>query len=521
MSALIKTPQQDHETRAAQARDDAAAAWRLAGGAGARHVRCTRDGDVTTLDERVRLDAHPAELVGEGENKRAVFARPRLSLDGDLELVVDETLSRRLSTCEDFQLSDLALSQLDRLAPRLRALAVTGLKGVRVGADGLARRRDVQDDAAMTGRLVRKHGTDDPRRLRTVLFLSPEATRTVSRLAAADDMMDLFVGAELIAQAKEFQRVEHRKPYFREFFPMRNLAAPGAKAYTTQYFDRKGRAEHTANFRGRAPTVSIMREEKLRPLVWLRAGMLWSWLQLQEWAQAKSNGAPLPDFVAEQRDAAREALLELENLDLVFGNANLEILGLLSPGNLIPTPAAEDNYEDQPTNEAVVQLLLKGAKAIVSTESDAVPEVIALGTRDYLYVTTTTYDAANSNGESIAEVALRRGKDLGVKAIVRMPELGPSQEVKDYLQSLGYADPELTLYSGGMFDAGENAQLAVQLTISRNAKKIRGVTGQDFMQLPPNKTDSETSVQVCMSTGGVEVLHPKAAHRQPIKDPQP
>ena len=268
-----------------------------------------------------------------------------------------------------------------------------------------------------------------------------------------------------------------------------------------------------------APTVTMVREEKLRPLVWIRAGMVWSWLEIQEWAQARSNGAPLPDFVAEQRDGAREATFEVENLDLVFGNPSLNLLGILSADNQIPTPAAEDNYANQVTPEAAVQLLLKGAKAIIATESDAVPEVIMLGTRDYLYVTTTTYDSANSNGESIAEVALRRGKDLGVKAIVRMPELGYSQEVHDYLEALGYAGDELDLYSGGMFDSGENDQLAVQLTISRNAKKLRGVTGQDFMQLPPDKTSTETHVQVCLSTGGVEVLHPMSAHRQPIKDP--
>ena len=498
-------------------RSSVAHAWNTVGAGGSSLIRCTGDGDVTTLDKRVRLDAVPGQVLAYDERNRPVHVRPRLTLDGDsLELVYDQSRSQRLSTVGDFTFSGEALAQLSRLSPKLQALATSGTRGLKIGADG---RDNSIADAQRTGLLVRKYGIHDQKLLRTALMLMPEAVRTVSRLAAADEMTDLFLGAELVAMATDFQRVEHRKPYFREFFAMRNLAAPGAKAYTTQFFDRKGRAEHTANFRGRAPTVTMVREEKMRPLVWIRAGMTWTWLELQEWAQARSNGAPLPDFVGEQRDGAREAALEVENLDLVFGNPTLQIQGILSADNGIPTPAAANNYADQATTEDAVQLLLVGAKAIVATESDAVPEIIMLGTRDYIYVTTTRYDASNSAKETIADVALASGKGLGVKAIVRMPELGYSADVEAYLATLGYSGAELQLYSGGMFNVAEDDQLAVQLTISRNPKKIRGVTGQDFMQLPPDKTSTETHVQVCLSTGGVEVLHPMSAHRQPIKDP--
>jgi hypothetical protein len=98
-----------------ESRSDVAAAWNSVG-SGSSLIRCTGDGDVTTLDKRVRLDAVPGQVLAFDERGRPVQVRPRLTLDGDtLELVYDQARSQRMSTANDFAFGSDALAQLDRL----------------------------------------------------------------------------------------------------------------------------------------------------------------------------------------------------------------------------------------------------------------------------------------------------------------------------------------------------------------------------------------------------------------------
>lgn len=493
-------------------RSDAAAAWRAVGSSSARHtmIRASEDGrDFVGL---IHEDAAPGTICYD-EHKRPVMSRPRVSLDDALELVTDPSRSARHYACDDAPLGDRARDQLRDMR---RSLAVLDPRKFSVSASADARgvARSPFSDATVARDIVKRYGVDNLPRLQQLVGLAPELARTVSRLAAADDMTDLFIGSELIVGAPDIIRVEHRRPYARELLPMRSLNAPGALAYESQSFDRRGKAEHTTNFRGRAPTATVSRAVKIRPLVWLRAGMSWSWMEIQQWMQARSNGAPLPDFVREQQDAAREATLELENIDLLFGNETFEIQGLLSAANGIPglSEAATTNLVNLADGEARVAAILAGAKTVFETELEE-PEFVAMGTRDYVYASTTAYDSSNPNGETVLEVALKRGKLLGVKAIVRIPELGYSAEVKTYLQGLGYDSATAEKYAGGV------GALAVIATLTRNPRKMRGIIGQDLMQLPPDRTSTETSVQVCMSTGGVEVLVPRAMYIRKMANP--
>ena len=108
-------------------RSPVAHAWNTVGAGGSSLIRCTGDGDVTTLDKRVRLDAVPGQVLAFDERNRPVQVRPRLTLDGDsLELVYDQSRSQRLSTVGDFTFSSDALAQLARLSPKLQVLATSG-----------------------------------------------------------------------------------------------------------------------------------------------------------------------------------------------------------------------------------------------------------------------------------------------------------------------------------------------------------------------------------------------------------
>jgi hypothetical protein len=457
---------------------------------------------------RVGVDAKPGTVCYDDRDS-PVLTRKRYEMDpSTFELKLVETKSRRYDPVDDVNFNSAAQAQFRELRRGLRTLTRAGLpKFLRDGGEGT-----VAMDATITKAIVTKYGTEDLIRLRRALFMSEAAAKTVSRFAAVDAMDDLFLAGELVIQSPDIVELEKRRPFIRELIPMRNLNALGATSYEISTIEKSGRAEFVSNLGGRAPTATIKRKSMRRPLYLMRSGMMWDLMDLERWKQARSSGAPLPDFVSEQRDAAREALLELESYTLLFGHDDLDIIGLLDSKNGIPQPAAISNFADAASGEEAVQKLLTGANAIFSTNKE-IPELIGLGTRDYLYVTQTAYEPTSGDGRSIAQVALDRGKDLGLKAIVRVPEFGRNEEVKTYLIEVGYDDTTAEKYAGGV--GGKD----VMVTWSKNQAKLRGVTGIDLRQLPPDRTSTETSVQMIMSTGGVEVRFPKAAHIQKINAP--
>lgn len=469
--------------------------------------------------ERTYLDSHPGSIVGSDGSDNKIRARARLGFDmARLDLVADGRRSQRVSPL-DMQMHKDGFYQLAEFVPLLRA------RNKDLGLDS-------NDETALAGKIVERYGSD-PRRLWKVGSHSAPFLRTLSKAIAGrtissgllgqDAWSELFIASELTMQLPELVEIEKRTPSARDFFPMRFLNAPGAKDYEFRTLDRRARAEHTATFEGDAPTAAVTSTPIKRPLVWMWSGLSFSWLDLEEWKMARSNGSPLPDIVALQTRTAREALLELENIDLFFGFnvvKGASVLGLLTQNGGasaqgIPQPAAVANFADETDSEVAVQRLLIGVKAIYQAQRGRRdPIVIALSTRDYLAVTSASYKDATSKGEkSIAQVALDRGKAMGLQAIVEIPELGYEAEVKTYLEGIGYSSALATKFAGGI--GGK----AVMLTMARSPDNCRGIVGQDVMQFPPDKTSTLTKIKIASSTGGLEVKQPKALHLQIINDP--
>lgn len=455
--------------------------------------------------ERAYLDVAPGSVVGY-DARGGVAPRARMELDErTLDLVTHGQRSQRVSP-RDVGMNSTALAQLHMAVPLFAGDAR------RYGIDnGSEAARDLEITRAVVGR----YGSDVSR-LWTVGSHSAAFLRTVSRVAAhgGDAFNNLFVNSELTVMLPDLVEIEKLMPSARDVFPMRMLNAPGAVDYEFRALDRRARAEHTATFAGDAPTAAVTSTPIRRPLRWMRSGVKFSWIDIEQWKQARANGSPLPDIVALQTRTAREALLELENIDLFFGNTDLDITGLLSGNQGINTPNAVANFKNAADPEAAVQALLAGAKRVF-TDRFRRDIVIGLGTRDYLYVTTATYLDANgsSAGKSIAAIALERGKDMGVTAILHIPELGFEAGVETYLLGLGYSAALAEKYAGGL--AGK----AVMLTMARSPEHARGIVGQDLMQFPPDTTSTETKIQMAMSTGGLEVRQPKALDIQPLNDP--
>jgi hypothetical protein len=485
-------------------RSAAAAAWRNQSADPDRDTALREF--VGTLGERVGIDAAPGISITNGPNG-PIFPRARLGLDENFAIVADRARSQRISPA-DVQPGPLAMLGLHALVPRLVN-----------GADARDLPVDAQREFHITRKLIDRVGVDNLDRLWEAGSLHSAFVRTVSRVAASrstglDSFAQLFLHSELTLGLKDLVEVEKRLPSARDVFPMRFLNAPGAKDYEFRKIDRRGRAEHTATFEGDAPTASITSEPVRRPLVWMRSGLLYSWQDVEQWKQARANGSAVPDVVKLQQQTAREVLLELENIDLFFGNNNLKITGLFSGNQAINTPAAVANFKNAATSEAAVQLLLSGVQRVFQGRFKG-PIRVLLGTRDYAYCSSATYvDGSNGSiGKSLLQVALERGKALGLEAFVHVPEVAYEAEVKTYLLDLSYSDAQATKYAGGLGGKATMVTMVASPTITQ------GVVGQDLMQFPPDITSTLTKIQMAASTGGLEVRQPKGLDIQIINDP--
>ena len=479
-------------------RDEASAAW--------DRVKT----DHATV-ERHYTDARPGEITGYDERGKKLESRTRLSFDSKtLDLVTDPKRAQRVSP-RDIQMASIGYGQLAMISRRIA-------KGDRTL--GLDSGGEAQLSKALAGKYA-----DDPARLWRVGSHSPAFLRTLSKAAATADIgMDalssVFIASELTLMLPELVEVEKRLPSMRDFFPVKFLNTPGAKDYEFRTLDKRGRAVHTATFEGKAPRGIMSSSAIRRPLIWAWSGIEFSWLDLEEMKMARSAGSPLPDLVSTQTQVARESLLDLENLDVFFGSGtgDAKILGLLSQtaantsAQGIPQGTAIANLADAATPEAAVQQLLIGVKAIYN-ERYRGDVVIALGTRDFVYIGSNTYGSADTEGPSIYDVALKRGAPFGLKAIVELPELGYEAEVGTYLASIGYKAPLTTTYAGGI--GGK----AVMLTAIKNPEYHRAIVGQDLMQLPPDIASGVTSIPFISSNGGLEVKQPKSMHLQIFNDP--
>lgn len=466
--------------------------------------------------DRIYVDATPGALGAYDKSGSALKARSRLGFDSKTyDLIADHRRAQRISPSDIGRLNELGQMQLHTLTQRLAA------NGSKLGLDS-------GDDSQLTKALLERYGSD-PARLWRVGSHVPAFLRTISRAAAladqgqggigADSMTGVFIGSELTLQLPELVEIEKRKPSARDFFPIKFLNTPGAKDYEFRKLDRKARAEHTATFEGKAPRVTFTSEPIKRPLIWAWSGLSFSWLDVEEWKLARANGSPIPEIVGLQSETAREALLDLESIDLFFGSGSgpAAVLGLLSQSGGasaqgIPQPTAIANFADAADAEEAVQALLTGVRAIKQARYRG-DIVIALGTRDFIYITSNTYDANDTVGTSIYDVALARGKALGLSAIVELPELGYEAEVATYLADIGYKAPLTTTYAGGI--GGK----AVMLTAVRDPNYHRGIVGQDLMALPPDKTSTSTSIAYVAQNGGLEVKQPLSMHLQIVNDP--
>lgn len=338
-----------------------------------------------------------------------------------------------------------------------------------------------------------RHGVDDP--------LAVEALMP----ADATDAPGLYVHMELVLQLPELIEQSRVPTTATKLLPMHNFNAPGATDYEYKVTKKRGRAEFTAEFHGRAPDSGRDVLPIRRPLVWMWSGASWSWLDIKHAAQARANGSRLPGLESDMLKIAAENCYILEDLTLHFGQADLGLHGILSPSALTGiqhTPAAKNLSDPNITADEMLTILKDAENRIFLTRFETA-DTIALGTSDFAAVHRKELSLENGSNITVAKHFIKNVA-MHIKQIVWSPMLDYVPEVQAELIEQGYSVAEAQKYAGGI------NQLPAMLTYRRDPNVLRGIRGVDLQVMPSEQESLRWYTPVLHKTGGLEVKRPRA-----------
>lgn len=320
----------------------------------------------------------------------------------------------------------------------------------------------------------------------------------------AMDAPGLYVHLDLVLQLPDLVEKSRVPTTARALLPFHNFNAPGATDYEYRVTERRGRAEFTANFDGRAPDSDRDIKPIRRPLKWMWSGASWTWQDIQNAAQARANGTALPNLESDELETAHQNCMILEDLTMWMGNKDIDLHGVLSDNaqTLIPRTNAVKNFSDETISPEEMLETLRAAERRVFLTRFEKPDTIALGTADYAKVHQTDYDTSNSSNRTVAEHFL--ATSMWVKNIVWAPLLDYVSDVENELRQQGYGPNLAAQYAGGI------NQLPAMLCYRRSPDVIRGIIGVDLQVMPTEQAQLKFYTPVLLKTGGLEVKRPRA-----------
>lgn len=147
-------------------------------------------------------------------------------------------------------------------------------------------------------------------------------------LSRLDAQENLFFQRELEHIIPELFEFMHARITARQFFPIDTSAGPGAETITYRQFTKTGVAKIITDYANDIPTANAFGEEKTGRIRSSAIAAKWT---IQEIRAAKMAGRALDRMQAE---AAREALMRLENSIAFSGDASHGLVGLFTDPNI-------------------------------------------------------------------------------------------------------------------------------------------------------------------------------------------
>lgn len=328
-----------------------------------------------------------------------------------------------------------------------------------------------------------------------------------------DAAPDLFVAQELVKATGEVVREEfveltaRRVLPFRDFNTFLQTFAWDRIAHRGPAMSQPVNAQDMSGYSFRR--TDPVRQQVFGSLYHHRDSASWTELELQIYAEARSNGAPDLNMMTERMAEARKRLMYTENLLAYFGWSELgvpgaPIEGLLTHSDIDKTSAAAFNSGTGADDVAVILDPIKSN--YTATKGIEAYDTLLVGPEIWAYISTTDYKSLDSeSNETVAEVILRKGAAFGLKDIVMVPEMEHDAALQSNLEDEhGISASQAAIWAGGF----EGADAMVLFNSSQDKGYV--ARGKDIWAMPQEVSHGTHEAQFFMSSGGLTVKRPEA-----------
>ncbi len=301
----------------------------------------------------------------------------------------------------------------------------------------------------------------------------------MGNLARLDSEESIFFSRELEHVKAKSYDVEYPELKARKLIPVSNEAGPGAESITYEQYDQVGTAKLLASYAEDLPRADVKGKEFTSPV--RGAGDSYGY-SIQEIRTAKMAGKPLSQRRA---DAAKRALMELDNRIAFFGDSKSGLKGFFNHPNVPVFTIAADGT---------------GATTTWSTKT------AALILRDLNDFTNSVVEG--TNGIEIPDslllplVSYNKIKNLAFGDNADRTVLKYFLENNEYVKSVEWVNELATA------GAGSTRRM---VTYARNPDKLTLEIPQDFEQFEPELTGLRYEVACHMRLGGVIFYKPLSA----------
>jgi len=290
----------------------------------------------------------------------------------------------------------------------------------------------------------------------------------------------VFFARELEFIKSKSYDVKYAELKARSLLPISYEAGPGAESITYSQYDHLGLAKLISNYANDLPRADVKGKQFTAPVRSLGASYGYN---LQEIRAAKMVGKPL-----EQRraNAAKRAVLQLENTIAMFGDAEHGLGGFLSNPNItvvsVPNGVSGTSYWATKTPDEILKDLNTVANTPFNiTKGVEMADTMLLPLNQYTQIASTAR-SANSD-TTILEYFLKNN---------------PFIKSVDWLNELK-----------GVGVAGSDSMLAYR----RDPDALTLEIPQDFEQLPVQEEGLEFTIPCHSRLGGVLIYYPLSIAR--------
>lgn len=291
-----------------------------------------------------------------------------------------------------------------------------------------------------------------------------------------DAAANIFFQRELEFIIPEMFERELAKINARRIFPIDRSAGSATRVITWRQFTKVGSAQIIADYADDINVVNAFGEEQSSKVRGVAVAAQWS---LEEMREAAQTGRPLERL---QTESARDTMMRLENGVAFTGEADFDLVGLLTTGQGIPTNAAPNGTWTQSlAADDILEDLNFAANTPIETTGDVEsPTSIIMSTVKYNII------ASRKHGTDTDRTILSH-------FLLNNPYINEIIPVR-----------ELAGAGAGGAD--------IMIAYSRDPSKLRLQVPLDIEQLAPQVFNLVTRVPYHMRIGGLTIFKPASLH---------